>query len=236
MVIGILGGMGSYATLDIFKRLLALFPAQKEWDRPRIVIDNNCTMPSRVVAALYGTDRDKLVEQMSSSVRTLISAGCTHIFLACNTSHIFLDDVYKNVPEAKGKIIHIIETLAKDIKQNYDGNKIALIATEGTIETKIYQNFFEPHGIKIASPTEETYHKIRGLIEAVKQNSLTEAHCLKFIDLIKSFGTKSIILGCTEFPVLYNTFKNQIDQTDLKIFDPLESTIQYLKQQFLAEI
>ena len=52
--IGIIGGMGSYATLDFFSRLLAAFPAEKEWDRPRILIDNRCTMPSRVRAILYG--------------------------------------------------------------------------------------------------------------------------------------------------------------------------------------
>ena len=47
--IGILGGMGSYATCAIFQRLLDAFPAEKEWDRPRILIDNNCAMPSRTV-------------------------------------------------------------------------------------------------------------------------------------------------------------------------------------------
>lgn len=58
MVIGILGGMGSYATLDIFDRILAAFPARKEWERPRMVIDNNCMMPSRVVAALFLSKED----------------------------------------------------------------------------------------------------------------------------------------------------------------------------------
>ena len=33
--IGIVGGMGSYATLDFFRRILDAFPAEKEWDRPR---------------------------------------------------------------------------------------------------------------------------------------------------------------------------------------------------------
>ena len=47
MVIGIVGGMGSYATLHFFQKLLEATPAEKEWDRPRIIIDNRCTMPSR---------------------------------------------------------------------------------------------------------------------------------------------------------------------------------------------
>ena len=236
MVIGILGGMGSFATLDIFKRLLALFPAEKEWDRPRIVIDNNCTMPSRVVAALYGTDREKLVEQMSSSVKTLIEAGCTHIFFACNTSHIFLDNVYKAVPEAKGKIINIIECLAQDLStRNPPAKTAALVATEGTIETGIYQRVFKNYGIEIESPSPDSFSAMRELIEAVKTNCLTNEHCQKFLALIKMFKNTRLILGCTEFPVLYSAFKSEIDGSGLEIFDPLESTIQYLYKTFLLE-
>lgn len=40
MIIGLVGGMGSIATVDYFRRLIDAFPAQKEWDRPRIIIDN----------------------------------------------------------------------------------------------------------------------------------------------------------------------------------------------------
>ena len=54
-VIGILGGMGSYATLHFFEAILNAFPAEKEWDRPRVLIDNRCTMPSRVLNR--GSDR-----------------------------------------------------------------------------------------------------------------------------------------------------------------------------------
>ena len=46
-VIGVLGGMGTYATIHLFREYADLFPAEKEWDRPRIIIDNRCTMPSR---------------------------------------------------------------------------------------------------------------------------------------------------------------------------------------------
>ena len=152
MVIGILGGMGSYATLDIFDRLLEAFPAQKEWERPRIVIDNNCTMPSRVIAALHGTDLARLVAQMTDSVRHLLEAGCTHIFFACNTSHIFLDDVYARIPEARGKIYNIIECLAQDLAAGHVDTPLALIATEGTIQTGIYQSVFAPYRLRITPP------------------------------------------------------------------------------------
>ena len=76
-VIGVLGGMGTYATIQLFKQYAEVFPAEKEWDRPRIVIDNRCTMPSRVLAYLKHIKEDELVEQMSDSMRHLIDTGAT---------------------------------------------------------------------------------------------------------------------------------------------------------------
>ena len=53
-VIGVVGGFGSYATLNFFEMILDSYPAEKEWQRPRIIIDNYCTLPSRVRCILYG--------------------------------------------------------------------------------------------------------------------------------------------------------------------------------------
>ena len=79
--IGIVGGMGSYATLDFFRRILDAFPAEKEWDRPRIVIDNRCTMPSRVRAILYQEEKETIVKEMEDAVRGLLSCGADHLVL-----------------------------------------------------------------------------------------------------------------------------------------------------------
>ena len=82
MNIGVLGGMGTYATIHLFKQYAEIFPAKKEWDRPRIVIDNRCTMPSRVRAFLYNENVDQLVAEMAGSMQYLTDAGCNRIILA----------------------------------------------------------------------------------------------------------------------------------------------------------
>ena len=165
-VIGVLGGMGSFATLHFFRALLKAFPAEKEWDRPRIIIDNRCTMPSRVLAVLEGKDRDRLVSELSDSVRSLLSAGATKIVLACNTSHCFLDDIYRNVPEAQGRIISIIEACCRQIAETGE-KEVSLIASEGTIRSGVFAEGLAPYGIAIRTPENEQYLMQRELIEAV---------------------------------------------------------------------
>lgn len=99
MTIGIMGGFGSYATLDAFGRLLDAFPAAKEWDRPRVIIDNYCTIPSRVRAILYDENVDEVVCKMSESAAMLLRFGCTHIMMACGTAYVFAPRIIERVPQ-----------------------------------------------------------------------------------------------------------------------------------------
>lgn len=226
-VIGVLGGMGSFATLHFFEALLKAFPALKEWDRPRILIDNRCTMPSRVRAVLEGYQYDRLVAELCDSVSSLLRAGATKIILACNTSHCFLPDIYRNVPEAEGKIVSIIDACCEQIAAGGE-KEVSLIASEGTIQSGVFAKGLEPYGITVRSPENAQYLMQRELIEAVKQDQITDETIQKFIVLVKSFSGDALILGCTEFPVLFSKVPAGIFD-GIRIYDPLLCAIQVLQ-------
>lgn len=225
-VIGVVGGMGSYATLHFFEELLKAFPSAKEWDRPRILIDNRCTMPSRVLAVLEGENYDQLVMELCDSVRSLINSGATKIILACNTSHCFLNDIYKNVPESRNMIVNIIDSCCKDISR-FGEKKVALIASEGTIQSGVFTDKLNEFGIDVVVPKGEQYLTQRNLIEAVKQDMITDQTVNQFIDLIKTFSEDALILGCTEFPVLASKVPEE-EFSHIRVYDPLLSAIEVL--------
>lgn len=228
-VIGVLGGMGSYATLHFFEAILKAFPAQKEWDRPRVLIDNRCTMPSRVLAVLEGVKYQQLVEELCDSVRSLLNAGATKIVLACNTSHCFLKEIYENVPEAKGKIVSIIDACCQEIAAAGEA-QVALIASEGTIQSGVFTQGLAPYGINVSVPQDEQYYMQRELIEAVKQDCITDGTVQKFIELVKSFSGDALILGCTEFPVLFSKVPEEaFDQ--IRVYDPLQCVLRVLQRE-----
>lgn len=224
ITIGIIGGMGSYATVEFFRRIVDAFPAEKEWDRPRIIIDNRCNMPSRVRAILYNERKNELVKSIAESIRMMIKNNVDYIVLACNTSHVFLDEIYQIIPEAKNKIINIIDECAKVVK-NSNINKIKLYASEGTIQTNIYNKFFEKYNIELENITTQDYTLLRKWIEAVKISNITEEIKKSFIDKINN--EKNVILGCTELPILYDLCKEDIHAN---VIDPLECVINLLLQ------
>lgn len=226
VTVGVVGGMGSYATVGFFKRLVDAFPARYEWERPRIIIDNRCTMPSRVRAILYGEKRDELVRQLAESVRNLVGGGCSHVFLACNTSHVFLDEVRALVPEESRCIVDMIELLACSADSR--GVKRAfLLASEGTIASGIYQDRFGGHGIEVVPASEAMQGELREFIETVKQNKVDAAVKKRFTEFVQGLGENNVILGCTELPLLV---EGAIE--DVKLYDPMQAAIDYVAQAY----
>ena len=212
-VIGILGGMGSYATLDLFRRVLETFPASKEWERPRVIVDNNCTMPSRVRAILYDENRDQLVFEMSESINHLVDNGATKILLGCITAHYFLE----KLPH-RDLIIDAIKETSKYISSG----DVAVLCTEGTMEVGIWTRALKQ--CQVIYPNVEQMTKLREFIEIVKQGKITLQNQKEFIEFIHEFSPERVILGCTELPVLLGN-----KQTKKNIIDPMQYAINCLK-------
>lgn len=215
--IGILGGMGSYATLDIFRRLLNAFPAEKEWDRPRIVIDNNCAMPSRVRAILYGEREKELIDMMSAAMMNLSSAGCDRIIIGCITAHSFLHRL-----RYTGNVINMVELTARAVAAS-GIKELFAVCSEGTRDVDIWGSALKPYGISVRYPDEKQMLRVRSYIELVKQNRINAADYEDFKHFVDSQPEENVILGCTELPILARRLLS-----NPHIFDPIQITINHL--------
>lgn len=228
LVIGCLGGMGTYATINLFNLYAEIFTAKLENERPRIIIDNNCTMPSRVRAFLYNERRDELIHAMANSLSNLIASGANKLILACNTSHLFLEDIYKIRPELKDYIINIIDVTAIFLK-NHNIRCVYLLASEATIDSKIFVKTFSKYDIEVKYPPENDYAAIRTCIEAAKRNQYSPK--VKEIFLMLLNADLPYILGCTELPILYKKYKEFLPGNKI-IVDPLEVSLRFIKENY----
>ena len=211
LVIGVLGGMGTYATINLFKQYAEVFPAEKEWERPRIIIDNRCTMPSRVRAFLYHENVERLIDEMANSIDGLLKIGG-------GQQESFLLAIHR--------IFSCVEQIIKDnVKQ------VFLLGSEGTIESKVYQEALSEKGIICKVPQKEQYVLLRNCIEAVKQNKYSDEVKKSFQELMDEYDVP-IILGCTELPILYEKYKDGIDIT---VYDPLLIALKKLKEEYENE-
>ena len=160
----------------------------------------------------------------------LLKGGATRIILACNTSHLFLNEIYKLVPEAESRVLNIIDACVDRLVKSRV-SEVYLLASEGTIISGIYQGKLEHAGIKYATPNEREFSDLRVCIEAVKQNKYDASVKTLFTNFVNRGS--ACILGCTELPILFDMYKNEVRSES--VFNPLEIALQILHDEYMRK-
>lgn len=210
--VGIIGGMGPEATLDLFYKIIKATPAKKDQEHLHIVIDNFPQIPDRT-AFLLGRGENPF-PYILKSIELLKKANVDFLCMPCNTAHYFAEDIRKatSLP-----FISIVESTLKEIKSNFkDSKNIGLLATDGTIIGRVYHNIFEAEGYKIITPSEEKQNEVMKIVYSIKAGEIEEnVHLFKeTIEHMKLLGSELVILGCTELPILLKYFKPSIPLID----------------------
>ncbi|ADT83305.1 cysteate racemase [Thermococcus barophilus] len=212
-IIGILGGMGPMATVELFKRIVLKTPAKRDQDHPRIIIYNNPKIPDRT-AYILGKGENPLPELIDSA-KKLESWGADFIIMPCNTAHFFADEIQRaiNIP-----LINMIEETAEYVKQ-LGIKRVGLLATTGTVVSGIYQRALEKKGIKVIIPNKEEQENVmRGIYEGIKANKFEFGREL-LLEIAKKLEKESegIIAGCTEVSVALKP-----EDLEVPLIDPMD--------------
>ncbi|OGD32855.1 aspartate racemase [Candidatus Atribacteria bacterium RBG_16_35_8] len=200
-IIGILGGMGPEATIDLFYKIIKFTPAQKDQDHLRIIIDNNPKIPDRT-AAILGKGEDPL-PALQETAQNLEKAGADFIVIPCNTAHYFLSSIQEsvNIP-----VLNMIEETAKETKKRIPQiKKVGLLASIGVYKSEIYHKHFKKFNIEVISPEEKDRGKVMKVIYTVKAGDLSEEvkkNILKITQKLIDKGAEAVIAGCTEIPLI----------------------------------
>jgi aspartate racemase len=210
--VGIIGGMGPEATLDLFYKIIKATPAKKDHDHIHIIIDNFPQIPDRT-AFLLGKGENPL-PYILKSVKTLEKANVDVLCMPCNTAHYFVEDI-RNATRLP--LISIIESTLNKIKSRFKNSKnIGLLATDGTIIGRIYHKVFEVEGYKIITPSEEKQNEVMKIVYSIKAGKIEEniQTFKEVIEHMKLLGSELIVLGCTELPILLKYFRPSISVID----------------------
>ena len=213
-ILGIIGGMGTEATIDFYTRIMNHTVANKDQDHIDMVILNHASIIDRTYA-IKNNKLDELLRQMHENIKILEYAKVTSIAIPCNTSHSIIDKIQglTNIP-----IINMIEETAKNLKDVVNKNeKVGIMATDGTIMLKMYQKECEKYGINYFVPNEEIQKQVMSIIyDDVKARGVFDNDKFKSVlDYFMQNGCKYVILGCTELSGFKKSFKETtIDPMD----------------------
>lgn len=201
--IGILGGMGPLATVDLFRKITVHTDAKSDQEHPRVVIDSNTDIADRTEALLHG-GADPTPE-MIRSAQHLERIGADVLIMPCNTAHCFYDAVAASVSVP---MLHMI-TLTCDALRARGVRRAGLLATDGTVQTGIYQRAFADSGIALLTPPSAAQAAVMDIIyDGVKSGDLAydTAAFRRACEGLLSRGAETLILGCTELPLAFELY------------------------------
>ena len=217
-MIGILGGMGTQAGLDFCNKLAVLNRGKIDQKYPLFILYNKSNIPGRP-ENLH--KYNKVLKSLNTGCLLLQQNKCKFIVIPCNTAHYWYDDLQKKI---KIPIISMPKEVYLHAKKNCKKNsKIGILATEGTLKTRVYNKFFDKNFALINPKKSLQIKSVNKAIKYVKIGKVKDAEkAIKpAINYLIKMKCKKIILGCTELPIAIFAFKSFKNIKQSKIFlDP----------------
>ena len=215
-IIGVVGGVGPYAGLDLVKKIFDQTTASIDQEHLPVIL---MSLPDEIedrTKFLVGTSAANPAHSIVEILQKLETVGATVAGIPCNTAHaprIF--DVVRQGIEQQGlliRLLHMIDETVLFVQQNFPTLKnIGLLSTTGTAQSGIYQRSFERGGVRIILPSDEVQQKkVHSAIydsgNGIKafSNPVTDQarqSLLEAIDWLRNRGAEAVILGCTEIPL-----------------------------------
>ncbi len=214
--IGIIGGMGPEATLDLFGKLIRHTDASCDAEHIRVYIDCHTGIPDRTRAILEGGESP--VPYIAESAQKLAAMGAEFLLLPCNTSHYYYDEISKASPVP---VVHMIRTAAQSLRES-GVRRVGVLATDGTLRSGVYQRELEACGIEAVCPEGDDQAAVMRLIyDGIKANAPTfdTTAVEQTLKHLRDAGVERIVLGCTELPVAVARYgidvPDAVDATDV---------------------
>lgn len=166
--IGIIGGSGPIATLDIEKKILSanqkLTNPLVDQDYFNLVIFNYSETYDRNDSVFFG--KPAPLTQYIKYIDSMSALDVNLILLACNTAHMYLPALRERT---QIPIICMIDKTLDYFRKNFPENsKVGLISTKATQEKKLYHTLFSKNNIDIIDIGPSTQDSIMEAIYLLK--------------------------------------------------------------------
>ena len=197
--LGVIGGLGPLATEYFYSLINKMTDANRDQDHIEMIIYSKPSIPDRT-GYILGKSKENPIIPMIEVGRILGELGVDYIAIPCITGHNFYEVL---ASEIRVPIIHMVKETAAYL--NSQGIKsVGIMATEGTIYSKLFQTELAQYGIAAVVPTRGKQEYVNTLIyDNLKVNIAPDMDKFAAIsDELWQMGAEVNILGCTELSLI----------------------------------
>ena len=202
-MLGIIGGMGPMASAVFYDMISSKTDASCDQENLNLILLSHAAMPDRTEAILSKDEAqiEAVRSKLYADAMFLQNAGCTAIAVTCNTAHYFVNMIED---ELDIPFIHLIRETAEAVASEFGARKVAVLATDGTIETRLYQDELSKRGVIAFTPKAEVQALVmHEIYECIKSGKPADEEIWQKIEeYVKAEGCEAAVLACTELSVV----------------------------------
>ena len=218
--VGILGGMGPEATVDLMRRIISGTEAKDDIDHIRCIVDNNPKVPSRIKALLEGGGESP-APCMADMAKRLETWGADCLAIACNTAHNYYPDVQGAVAIPVLNMIELASVHA--VKQNPGCKRVGVLASPAVRLTRLYTDVLEKLGVDAVYPEPEYENRLLQVIKNIKAGDTgpeIRREFAEIVDNVSKNGAEIAIIACTELSIICEEYSIPVvDAADVLAFE-----------------
>lgn len=214
-MIGIVGGVGPFAGLDLLGKILGQTVAQTDQDHLTVVsLSQPSTIPDRTAFLLSETNLNP-AQPILAQLHQLEQLGAAVAGIPCNTAHAppIMDVIEQRLAASTGRLrlLHMINEVAQMLQRRYPSVKtVGVLSTIGTTFARVYPLTLEPLGYEVIDPDDSLlkgavhpaiYDTQYGIKACGYATEKAREDILLAVDHLGERGAQAIILGCTELPL-----------------------------------
>jgi aspartate racemase len=228
LTVGVLGGMGPEATIDFMAEVLQLTDADRDQGHIHLIVDQNPKVPNRQQVIRSG--HDDVSPALGAMATRLEQAGADFLVMPCNSAHAFERAIRAatSLP-----FVSIVDVCVQAIEQAFAaggraGRRVGLMATDGLVETGLYQRALKNAGLGLVLPDGRQQERLMALIHRIKGGDKGDDVGRGMSDLAESLvdrGADAVLAACTEIPLV-------LAAGDLRV--PLVSSTEALARRTVA--
>jgi len=215
-IIGLVGGVGPLAGLDLQAKIVAQTIAARDQEHlPVLSVSWPGPIPDRT-EYLLGRVAQNPATPILEQLRLLADMGATVAAIPCNTAHApaIFDVIRAGVDgfERPLQLLHLIDEAADHLAARYPGLRtVGVLSTTGTWRARLYPERLAGRGLRVVAPDtawQETIHAAvydpaHGIKSAGRVTARARADLERGIAALRAQGAEAVVLGCTEMPLAF---------------------------------
>lgn len=213
-LIGIVGGVGPFAGLDLAKKVFDNTLVERDQDHLDLILINMPRLIPDRTDYLLGRGGDNPAIGILECVERLWIAGARIVGVPCNTAH---SEAIFDIVEAEAPrrfpgiaIVHLVREAVAAALAGGAVARVGLLATPGTYASGVYARAFAREGVELLIPGEGGVERVRKAIfdrelgiKAKSHPVTSEAVALLAGEAraLRDRGADLVLMGCTEIPL-----------------------------------